>query len=194
MSIEHKNITGTDIHEPKGVAAASAGAAYQADGAGSGTWETMGYGCGGLTADGTANTIGTSFVAINAANFPTGTLTWAENQAGNGISLDITDGYFLCSNPGIYSVHYNISFSSDDATTAEYQTTIGMDSGAGIVTQETKTTSYRATTDTDVTGFIAGNCLPTLAAGDKMYLMIQQNSGTADIQILSGNFVVNRVL
>ena len=34
----HKNLTGTDLHEPKGAAAASVGQVYIADGAGSGAW------------------------------------------------------------------------------------------------------------------------------------------------------------
>ena len=34
----HKNLTGTDLHEPKGAAAASVGQVYVADGAGSGAW------------------------------------------------------------------------------------------------------------------------------------------------------------
>lgn len=41
MTIEHVNATDPDIHEPKGVAAASAGQAYLANGAGSGTWTTL---------------------------------------------------------------------------------------------------------------------------------------------------------
>ena len=36
----HASLTGSDLHEPKGVAAASANALYQANGAGSGTWTT----------------------------------------------------------------------------------------------------------------------------------------------------------
>lgn len=35
----HKDLTGLDLHEPKGIAAADAGAVYAADGAGSGAWE-----------------------------------------------------------------------------------------------------------------------------------------------------------
>lgn len=38
MAIEHVDITDPDIHEPKGVAAASASQVYVADGAGSGDW------------------------------------------------------------------------------------------------------------------------------------------------------------
>lgn len=38
---EHVSIADPNIHEPKGVAAATAGQAYVADGAGSGTWTTL---------------------------------------------------------------------------------------------------------------------------------------------------------
>lgn len=34
----HKDLTGSDLHEPKGISGASAGTVYKASGAGSGTW------------------------------------------------------------------------------------------------------------------------------------------------------------
>lgn len=37
----HKLLTGTDLHEPKGVASATAGKVYVSDGAGSGVWTTI---------------------------------------------------------------------------------------------------------------------------------------------------------
>jgi len=37
----HKDLTGTDLHEPKGAASASAGTVYVADGAGSGAWTAL---------------------------------------------------------------------------------------------------------------------------------------------------------
>src|ERR1051325_1704792 len=37
----HKDLTGADLHEPKGVAAAAANNVYVADGAGSGTWKKL---------------------------------------------------------------------------------------------------------------------------------------------------------
>lgn len=39
MAIQHSAITDPNIHEPKGVASATAGTVYVADGAGSGTWQ-----------------------------------------------------------------------------------------------------------------------------------------------------------
>jgi hypothetical protein len=38
MAVEHKNLTGDQLHEPKGAETAAAGSVYVADGAGSGTW------------------------------------------------------------------------------------------------------------------------------------------------------------
>lgn len=38
MPTAHASLTGADLHEPKGVAAASAGAVYVATGSGSGAW------------------------------------------------------------------------------------------------------------------------------------------------------------
>ena len=41
MTIQHNLITGSDLHEPKGVAAAGANHVYVANGSGSGTWKTV---------------------------------------------------------------------------------------------------------------------------------------------------------
>jgi hypothetical protein len=39
--VAHASLTGADLHEPKGVASASADTVYVANGAGSGTWEKI---------------------------------------------------------------------------------------------------------------------------------------------------------
>lgn len=41
MAVQHSTITDPDIHEPKGVASASQGQVYAADGAGSGDWSII---------------------------------------------------------------------------------------------------------------------------------------------------------
>ena len=40
--VAHSALTGANLHEPKGVASASVGQVYVADGAGSGTWQKVG--------------------------------------------------------------------------------------------------------------------------------------------------------
>tara|TARA_R110002073_G_scaffold325981_1_gene505526 strand:+ start:394 stop:963 length:570 start_codon:yes stop_codon:yes gene_type:complete len=41
MTIQHNTITGTDLHEPKGVAAAAANKVYVSNGSASGAWSTL---------------------------------------------------------------------------------------------------------------------------------------------------------
>lgn len=41
MTIQHKLITGADLHEPKGAAAAASGTVYIANGSGSGAWDNV---------------------------------------------------------------------------------------------------------------------------------------------------------
>ena len=41
MTIQHKLLTGADLHEPKGAASAASGNVYVADGAGSGAWDKL---------------------------------------------------------------------------------------------------------------------------------------------------------
>lgn len=195
MSVEHKNITDPEIHEPKGAAAASSGSVYHTDGAGSGDWVRLGYGCSTLTGDGTAQTsTSATFQAINATNFSAGTTTWANNQTGYGMSFDTTGGYFTISDAGTYLVNYGVSFDSNDASTSEFQVTIGVDSGSGIISKEANTTNYLSQTVSGLILYVSGTCMPTLSAGDKLYIMIRRNSGTGDIGFYSGNFAIHRVV
>lgn len=41
MTVEHSTLTGASLHEPKGVAAASSGTVYVANGLGSGAWSSL---------------------------------------------------------------------------------------------------------------------------------------------------------
>lgn len=40
MAVEHKNLSGAEVHEPKGIATAADGTVYTANGSGSGTWRS----------------------------------------------------------------------------------------------------------------------------------------------------------
>lgn len=66
MAVEHSTITDPDIHEPKGVAAATVGQLYVASGAGSGTWTTP-----------SLNTIDTSVPASAGASGTAGQIAYA---------------------------------------------------------------------------------------------------------------------
>lgn len=67
MSIEHKNITDPNIHEPKGVGTAAVNTAYVATGAGTGTWRKLPVqSLAGIVGDGTS---GQSVVSDGAGSF-----------------------------------------------------------------------------------------------------------------------------
>lgn len=65
-TVEHSTLTTTDLHEPKGIAAANANTVYIADGAGSGDWRLKpnGY-CNYSSPTGTTFTTPTTFTLIN---------------------------------------------------------------------------------------------------------------------------------
>ena len=62
---EHKNLTGTDLHEPKGVASASENQIYVADGAGSGAWTYIPQGFGFYADNASAQTFNTTAAKIS---------------------------------------------------------------------------------------------------------------------------------
>lgn len=45
-TVQHSDLTGANLHEPKGIEGASSGQVYIADGAGSGAWDTVSGGSG----------------------------------------------------------------------------------------------------------------------------------------------------
>lgn len=65
----HKDLTGANLHEPKGVAAASSNSAYFADGSGSGSWRKISADDLGSSIE--ANTIymGTVLADVSTASF-----------------------------------------------------------------------------------------------------------------------------
>ena len=92
MTIEHKNITDPDIHEPKGVATASTNYVYVADGAGSGNWEDMNP-HGGIyysaIGTGTTYTTPTAYTVINPLTVETALDNFS--QASGKLTYDLAE-------------------------------------------------------------------------------------------------------
>lgn len=85
--MEHKDITGSDNHEPKGVESASSGEVYVADGAGSGSWEP--------------NTLGSKYcLSIQFADISTADSEWVVAPfAGNITAIYVVlDGAITVAN------------------------------------------------------------------------------------------------
>lgn len=222
MTIEHTTITDPYLHEPKGAFAAAANKVYVSNGAGSGTWQkitksqidtsaaTAGQ---ALIADGaggstwkkvqiaqaaclrgvtTGNTTGvtTSYQAMNVANLG-GTLAWLTNT-NDGMTIDLTAGYIQVPDTGLYHVNF-IANIVPASTPSIFNVTIGVDSGAGIVTKEANVLSEIRTTSTVDTNQVSLMCLPSLTANDKVYIMIKETTGGDELELVFCNFILVRV-
>ncbi len=112
---QHKDLTGTDLHEPKDIAAAVAGLVYQSDGAGSGDFKKF-------KPD--------HLVIVNAmSDLPTpsaGVITLAADTFYVvGTDLATADRFALSANVGLTSLHTN-------GPTLDYTGTGAMFTGSGV--------------------------------------------------------------
>ena len=85
MPAEHNTITDPELHEPKGVAAASANAVYLADGLGSGAWEHAAPHAGFYYSDigtGTTLTTPTAYTLVGPATTATHVDDFTHNSLG----------------------------------------------------------------------------------------------------------------
>ena len=192
MATQHSAIPDAERHEPKGASTANAGEAYISDGAGSGTWKPVQvshYAC--LRASSTGNTTGitTAYQAINNALLG-GTITWTQNNA-KVLTTNTTSGYITISEAGDY--HIVAAISIIGATNpSTFSFTIGVDSGSGIVEQSANILAQIKTTSTSDTKQAVITCLPSLLAGDKVYLMVKEAAGN-ELSITTINFNITRV-
>lgn len=92
MTIQHNLITGSDLHEPKGVASATSGLVYVANGSGSGTWATVNT--ANLT-DGAVETVKIEDLNVTGAKVANQTLSPTKLA---GITTNGTAGQLLASN------------------------------------------------------------------------------------------------
>jgi len=87
--ISHKNLTGDQLHEPKGADTATVGTSYVADGAGSGTWQTVGATTGDLKPT-FKTTADSGWIMCDDS-----TIGDASSGAGNRANADTEDLYTL---------------------------------------------------------------------------------------------------
>lgn len=131
----------------------------------------------------------TAYQAINNATLG-GTITWTENIAG-GITTNTTSGYMTVPATGVYHIVASISIISA-TNPSTYSFTIGIDSGAGIVSQEATILTQIKTTSTTDTKVVVITCLPSLTANNKVYLMVKEAAGN-EMAITSINYTLTRV-
>lgn len=111
-NVSHASLTGSELHEPKGVASAPLGTVYVANGAGSGTWSSIGTSAfTGMVADFLAPTPPTGWLELDGSVISTSTYaalyavmsvtTSGTRTNGNAIVTSIPDtssfrpGYYV---------------------------------------------------------------------------------------------------
>jgi hypothetical protein len=193
MAVQHSAIPDAQLHEPKGVVSASTGQAYIADGLGSGDWVKVQKAQGAcLKASSTGATTGitTAYQAINNATLG-GTIAWATNN-NEGFTINTTSGYIQVAEAGMYNVTYTASF-IPATNGSSFQFTFGIDSGGGIVSKETYVACRIDTSGSTDSVIATFSCLPTVAANDKLYVMVKETTAGEELTLLYSNFVVVRV-
>jgi hypothetical protein len=195
MTIEHKNITDPNIHLPKGFGAASP-LQYLRKNAGGTDVEWVdnykAYGCMYATS-GTTTGIDATWKAVNDATLG-GSVVWTQ-QVANRMTSNLTSGFWEATDAGIYQINISLSISGAIVATNEFQFTVGLSLSptyASIVEKSSIVTVYRTITSSDK-GSVSLTCQPSLAANDRIYLMVKRNSGANQIVFNHVNFVISKV-
>lgn len=184
MTVQHNAITDPDIHEPKGIAAATAGKVYVSDGASSGDWK---YAPGKahaeiyITSGATTHTLAaaSAFTKVN----PSGEWTASGNE--DHLTVDAANGEIDL----LYAGHYYISFwmtfsTATIASGSQYKFKFAIDGVSSPRTvYVTKPTNGSDIIEISATGLLnatANQTLSIYAGGDGT------SSGTAFTPLESG--------
>jgi hypothetical protein len=179
----HSALTGTDLHEPKGVAAADAGDVYVADGAGSGSWEPA-FKYASL------ETVETDTLSVGTIGTTAVTLAFASDGASNGVAADAANNRLTLTEAGTYLITFSISFATAAGADAGLYEFKLMDDG--VATGHACATYMSGTTDTSSTNMSA---LITVGAGSHLTVEVESDNGsdTDDINVYASTLIAMKV-
>jgi hypothetical protein len=170
-TIEHKNISDAELHEPKGVASALEGTVYVADGDGSGAWGSPPVNHSGELGELYIVDGSTAFTLQAASAYsklnPSG--EWTAG-ASNVVTLSTT-GEITLTGAGVYLVSFWVVFTTPSlaaSTGYDFKYAINGTPNGRILTVK-KYSNGADTLSTSATGFVtatAGDVLSVHVAGD----------------------------
>jgi hypothetical protein len=182
--IQHFAITDPNIHEPKGIASATAGKVYTANGSGSGTWLLpAGHAYGELYIQGGATAQALAAASALAKLNPTG--EWTVNGNKN-ITLSAGNGTITAVHTGKYKINFHVIFEttaiSSGATYNFHYNINGTSSPRKVYVKKTSNAAE--------TLFISGTGLTTLAAADVLSIYVggDGTSSGANITVKEAGF------
>ena len=188
MTVQHNAITDPDIHEPKGIAAATAGKVYVSDGASSGDWK---YAPGKAHAE-IVITAGTTALTLNAAADtyiklnPTG--EWAASSYEEHLTVDPTNGEVDLLLAGHYYIDFWCNFTTESvASNKLYKFKFALDG-----TTSNRTASIQKHTSGVDTLHVAASGLITATANQALSIYVAGDATTAgtDITVLEAGLTV----
>jgi len=211
MTIQHRNITEADLHEPKGVSLAPNRTIYVANGLGSGAWRKLvpndltGLSSNGqagqvLAVDGAGNNSlltaphgHVSFFNIGSPlviNYPSTPTKIQPSTTGSGVSRLISEnsvGTLTYTGPSPVVLHLNYSVVVDQTTGATRDIVVGLYKNNSLVNAQTITTTESGNKK-DIVGMM--NVLAT--TGDEFSLYITNLGASGNINIYS--YQLNAIL
>lgn len=180
---EHSALTGSELHEPKGVAAATAGQVYEADGAGSGSWTSPTYG-NIYTNHGDAETVATIGTTEKKL----------DGFANDGASSNCTVASASDSITVLSAGTYFVSFASSVSTVASADSGVyAFDISVNDVSSNIS--FHRALSGTSDLGSGACSGILALSANDVVTVRVSSDNGsnTDDLNIVEASLSVVRI-
>ena len=188
MTIQHASLTGSDLHEPKGVATATAGKVYMSDGNESGSWEYppakahaeiyITSGTTALTLNGTADT----FIKLNP------TSEWTASGNEDHLTVTAGDGVINLTQAGHYYIDFWCNFTTDSvASNKLYKFKFGLDG-----TTANRTVSVQKHTAGVDTLHVSASGTTTATADQELAMYIAGDATTAgtDVTVIEAGLTV----
>lgn len=212
-NVEHKNLTGASLHEPKGTAAATSGQVYTADGAGSGTWQK--YLASNIDTTGAAADDAFYADGAGAGSWKSapGSVYGAISVANNATATTLgTINTYVKVTAGLTGEHLSgITFTTDHLTvpvTGAYR----VDACISLLGQVNDEFHFATSTDGTVAGIVGGvnphhvkittadtssqYTIPltyhhTFTANDDLYLIVKNITAAADVTVTDMSLTVS---
>lgn len=181
-TVNHKNLTGANLHEPKGADTASDGDVYVSDGAGSGSWHYLPTGWGYYKDNATAQTFNTTpaLLSIDGAGSTTETSYLPLEIRGSGALWDTTNDKITPINAGdSYNVRLDLPITSETSNPTELTMELdiaGSTYGSSISVVSTYLPTGRSTPYTITQAFPIFTLSTFLANGGQVWLYTDTGS------------------
>lgn len=187
MTVKHSTLTGSDLHEPKGISLASANEVYVANGSGSGSWgyqSCLCYGAMRFVEVGSEFNIAAAdtYYPVTGANLVTPAALWVTGQVGTGVTFanDGNNERLIVSTAGDYAIVLTLSFTgltsaSSWGMTAAINGSVPVNAAVG-----NSTVAINATQHISIQGIV------TLAEDDYVQMGLKNIGGTNNCNVESG--------